>query len=76
VNGKVFLYPTKYSDSNHRLLKVFPRGIYRNIKGYFLIGSHNDKSWDSRYWGMLTKSMILFELKPAFMLKIRKRADG
>jgi conjugative transfer signal peptidase TraF len=67
VNEKTFFYATQYFDSKHRPLKTLPRGDYKNIKGYFLIGTHDTESWDSRYWGFVNRSMIRFELKPFFM---------
>jgi len=64
VNGKVLPYATKYIDSHSRKLEVFPRGIYKNIKTYWLIGTNDPNSWDSRYWGGVEQKQILFLIKP------------
>ena len=64
VNGKVLLYATKYIDSHGRKLEVFPRGVYKNVKTYWLIGTNDPNSWDSRYWGGVEQKQILFLIKP------------
>lgn len=64
VNSKVYNYQTLYLDSYSRPLSVFPRGTYSNLDAYWLIGTHDPKSWDSRYWGPVKKQQILAVLKP------------
>jgi len=64
VNSKVLPYPTKYVDSHGRKLDVFPRGIYKNIKTYWLVGTNDPDSWDSRYWGGVEQKQILFLIRP------------
>jgi conjugative transfer signal peptidase TraF len=61
INGKTYPYRTYYFDSKDRPLSVYPRGKYR--KGYWLIGTNNDHSWDSRYFGPINKNQILCKLK-------------
>lgn len=65
VNGQKFAYPTYYFDSQNRPLKVFPRGKYQ--QGYWLIGTNDKRSWDSRYWGFVNRDQILVKLR-AFLL--------
>ncbi len=63
VNGKTFHYATKYIDSHGHALEVFPRGIYLNTQKYWLIGTNDPNSWDSRYWGGVERKQILFKLE-------------
>ncbi len=46
VNNKAYGYPTQLYDSKHRPLPSWPRGNYKNSEGFWMIGSHNFKSWD------------------------------
>jgi len=48
VNGVTYPYQTFYLDSNQRKLAVYPRGTY-HAQGYWPIGTHSTRSWDSRY---------------------------
>lgn len=64
LNGKIYPYPTVTVDSKGRPLKTFPRGSYIKTSGYWLIGTNDSKSWDSRYWGPVVTSQILFRLTP------------
>jgi conjugative transfer signal peptidase TraF len=64
VNGDIYPYKTYYQDSLQRPLAVYPRGKYFKTKGYWLIGNHDMKSWDSRYWGPVSKEQIISKLKP------------
>lgn len=59
VNNQTYSYPTYYRDSLNRPLKVYPRGHYLKTPGYWVIGSENSHSWDSRYWGPLSRKQIL-----------------
>ncbi len=63
VNGIIYPYPTFYVDSNHRKLAIYPRGTYYS-HGYWLIGTHSVRSWDSRYWGEISAHQVLYKLKP------------
>lgn len=65
VNGKIYPYRTYYFDSKNRSLSVYPRGKYQ--QGYWLIGTNNDHSWDSRYFGPINKNQILYKLKPVLV---------
>ncbi len=70
VNGKVLLYVTKYIDGHGRRLGVFPRGVYKNVKTYWLIGTSDPNSWDSRYWGGVNRKNIVFTVVPLFTQKV------
>jgi conjugative transfer signal peptidase TraF len=63
VNTIIYPYQTRYTDSNNRKLAVYPRGTY-HAQGYWLIGTHSPHSWDSRYFGEVSASQILYKLKP------------
>lgn len=69
LNRKVFHYPTLLIDSKGRPLHTFPRGSYLKTSGYWLIGTNDKKSWDSRYWGPVDVSQILFRLTPLLTFK-------
>lgn len=69
INGKMVNYKTYKTDSLNRPLPSIQRGHYQKIKGYWLIGTANPKSWDSRYWGMLNKNSMLIKLKPFIILR-------
>ena len=64
VNGVKYPYKTFYVDSIGRKLDVYPRGNYFNTQGYWMIGTHALNSWDSRYWGVVNRTQILYKLKP------------
>ena len=66
VNNNIYLYITKYFDSHSRKLDVFPRGVYKNINTYWLIGTNNPNSWDSRYWGGIDRKNIVFTVVPYY----------
>jgi len=66
VNNTVYLYKTHYRDSIGRKLFVCPRGVYKNITGYWVIGVNDSRSWDSRYWGEIQKKQIIAKLRPIF----------
>lgn len=64
VNGHVYFYPTFYQDSRGHSLSAFPRGIYKMSNSYWLLGTHNPHSWDSRYWGPVSAENIIENLYP------------
>ena len=64
VNGKKYPYPTFYQDSAHRPLPVYPRGEYLNTTGYWLLGTTDAHSWDSRYWGPVPQRALRQTLLP------------
>lgn len=64
VNKTRYAYKTQYIDSIGRKLNVYPRGHYPHTNGYWVIGTNANNSWDSRYWGAITKDQILCKLKP------------
>lgn len=63
VNGIRSLYRTQYKDQHKRILKSYPRGVYVNTDGYWVIGINDLHSWDSRYFGPILKQQILYQLK-------------
>jgi conjugative transfer signal peptidase TraF len=63
VNGIKYLFKTFHWDGMGRKLNVYPRGNYSSTVGYWLIGTHDIKSWDSRYWGPVSKKQILRKIK-------------
>lgn len=74
VNNKIYSYKTLKFDSKGKPLKIFPRGIYRNSAGYWLIGTNSSKSWDSRYWGSVNESQVIFEVNSIFI--VSNKYDG
>lgn len=63
VNGKLFFYKTLAVDSTGRPLSNYPRGTYAHTDGYWLIGTAAKNSWDSRYWGPVRRTQILYPLR-------------
>jgi signal peptidase I, bacterial type/conjugative transfer signal peptidase TraF len=68
VNGVIYGYHTFYADSRHRPLAVYPRGNYAPSHGYWLVGTHSAQSWDSRYYGAISRSQMLYKLKPLWLI--------
>jgi conjugative transfer signal peptidase TraF len=66
VNGKMYNFPTHDKDSNGNLMSAYPRGHYLNTKGYWLLGTSDSRSWDSRYWGAVPMALIKNSLLPIF----------
>lgn len=64
VNNTQYPYTTFYVDSVGRKLFVYRRGNYFNTQGYWMVGTNARNSWDSRYWGAVSKAQILYKLKP------------
>lgn len=67
INGNIYFLPTQYFDRSGNPLFIYPRGTYPHSDGYWLIGSHDLNSWDSRYWGPIQSNQILWKLKPLFI---------
>jgi conjugative transfer signal peptidase TraF len=63
INNKIFQYSTQKLDSKQRSLPSWPRGNYRNTRGYWLIGTNDQHSWDSRYYGPIDRNQIIFLIK-------------
>ena len=68
VNHHRILLKTKNQDGMGRMLSIYPRGTYSHTKGYWLVGTNSPNSWDSRYWGAIPKTQILYKLKPVWVL--------
>ena len=64
VNDRRYFYETAYKDSDGKDLAIYPRGVYRNASGYWLIGTNAKQSWDSRYWGPIASDQVLYKLRP------------
>jgi len=65
VNGKYFNYKQEQVDHLDRPLN--PKIINNNIDGYLLIGTNSKDSWDSRYFGEVSKQDIMNVLKPIWI---------
>jgi conjugative transfer signal peptidase TraF len=63
VNNVSYPYKTYYADSLHRPLFVYPRGIYINTAGYWVIGVNDPRSWDSRYFGYISAAQIVSKVR-------------
>ncbi len=63
VNNIYYYFPSYYFDHLGRRLLVYPRNKYCKTKGYWLIGSYDTHSWDSRYWGPVNRQQIKENLK-------------
>lgn len=66
INGKNFPCVTKVYDSHGFTLQTVRRGVYKNSQQYWLIGTNDVNSWDSRYWGGVERTQILYRLKHMF----------
>lgn len=64
VNGKRYVYVTELKDHLGQILNSYPKGDYLDSQGYWLVGNHSLHSWDSRYWGPLPRSQILYKIRP------------
>jgi conjugative transfer signal peptidase TraF len=64
VNNINLFFITARKDSAGRILDIYPRGEYLDTKGYWLIGTNSQHSWDSRYWGSIDKAQIMSKLQP------------
>jgi type IV secretory pathway protease TraF len=64
VNQQKYLFKTQTTDSRNRKLDIYPRGQYLHTTGFWVIGVNNKKSWDSRYFGPISREQILTKLKP------------
>jgi conjugative transfer signal peptidase TraF len=62
TNNRYF-YRTFYQDRHGKKLRVYPRGKFFS-DGYWLLGTHNRYSWDSRYWGPIPRELIIARLIP------------
>lgn len=69
VNNKIYHYITQKFDSKQRILPSWPRGNYQNTQGFWLIGTNDPHSWDSRYFGFVSKNQIIFLLNPLLVIK-------
>ena len=65
VNGKHFNYKEEKVDHLGRQLN--PQKINKNINGYILIGTNSNNSWDSRYFGEVSRQYIINVLKPIWI---------
>jgi len=65
VNGKYFNY--KQGQVDHLARPLNPKKINNNIDGYLLIGTNSNDSWDSRYFGELSRQDIIDVLKPIWI---------
>ncbi len=65
VNDKYFNYKQEQADHLNRPLN--PKNINKNIDGYLLIGTNSNDSWDSRYFGEVSKQDIMNVLKPIWI---------
>jgi conjugative transfer signal peptidase TraF len=69
VDNKMYHYSTQKLDSKQRTLLSWPRGNYQNTEGYWLIGTNDQHSWDSRYFGPVSQNQIIFLIKPLWILR-------
>jgi conjugative transfer signal peptidase TraF len=60
VNSKKYWAPYQEFDHNGKPTIMFvKRGVYKHIQDYWLYGSNDPlKSWDSRYYGGVSRSSI------------------
>ena len=65
VNGKYFNYKQEQADHLNRPLN--PKNINKNIDEYLLIGTNSKYSWDSRYFGEVSRQDIMNVVKPIWI---------
>lgn len=65
VNSKDFNYKEEQADHLDRPLN--PKKINKNINGYLLIGTNSKNSWDSRYFGEVSRQDIMNVFKPVWI---------
>ncbi len=66
VNGRAFIVKKYRLDSQGYPLSPYPNGHY-DAKGYWVLGTSNPRSWDSRYFGEVSPNSILSILKPVII---------
>lgn len=65
VNGQTYIAPLHTEDLKGQPLTSIPRGEYFNTQNFWLYGAGNPAdSWDSRYWGGVSKADIIKQAHP------------
>jgi conjugative transfer signal peptidase TraF len=64
VNAHTYPYQTFTTDAKGRPLVAYPSGNYTDTKDYWVMGTDSQKSWDSRYFGPIHSTAILWKIKP------------
>jgi type IV secretory pathway protease TraF len=66
VNGKVLSHSATLNiDKLGRDLPAIPRGVYKlNANQLWVYGTVSDRSWDSRYFGAIDRSLVVSVVKP------------
>jgi len=65
ANGKSYSAPLQKADAKGRPLASIPRGAYPHTNSFWLYGAGSPAdSWDSRYWGGVSKVNIIKQAQP------------
>lgn len=69
IGDKKLPYKTLQYDSYNRVLFSYPKGAYKS-NCYWLVGDNDTlHSWDSRYYGCINATQILYKIKPLLTWK-------
>lgn len=71
VNGVKYTAPFMPLDHNKKALQKFiSNGLYQHTDGYWIYGANDPiNSWDSRYYGAVTRKAISGVYKPLWKFK-------
>lgn len=69
VNHHVYTAPQqRFDHAHHRIARLIPRGVPVHNRLYWLYGSHDPaRSWDSRYYGGVSRAHILGIVTPVWI---------
>ena len=75
VNNRRYPAPQHTQDSSGNvIIRWIHNGTYKNVTGYWLYGNHSPNlSWDSRYYGSLSRSNIYGVYKPLLIFSSRSQ---
>lgn len=67
INGQKIKLKVQEVDRNNQPIPKIKYANKFKLKGYWVIGDNNPKSFDSRYFGEITNKQIVYKAKPWFL---------